>query len=212
MSTGSRRGAGGWLRTLHQWHWVSSAASLVGMLLFAVTGITLNHAGSIEAKPVVETLQVVLPSDMKTQLQAMVANEHVPAKDTPVPAAVSRWLRDHWAVNVDAGDVEWSAEELYISLPRPGGDAWLRIDLPSGQAEYEVTDRGWVSWLNDLHKGRHTGAAWSLFIDVLAVSCLLFCITGLLILKYHATNRPGTWPLVGLGLMLPALIALLLIH
>lgn len=211
MSTGSRRSAG-WLRALHQWHWISSAVSLVGMLLFAVTGITLNHAGSIEAKPVVETLQVVLPSDMKVQLQAMVANARVPKKATPVPVAVSRWLRDHWSVNVDAGDVEWSAEELYVSLPRPGGDAWLRIDLQTGETEYEVTDRGWVSWLNDLHKGRHTGAAWSLFIDVLAISCLLFCITGLLILKYHAANRAGTWPLVGLGLVLPALIALLLIH
>jgi hypothetical protein len=28
-----------WLKHLHQWHWVSSAACLVGMLLFAITGI-----------------------------------------------------------------------------------------------------------------------------------------------------------------------------
>ena len=42
---------GFWLRTLHQWHWISSAVCLIAMLLFAVTGITLNHAGAIEAKP-----------------------------------------------------------------------------------------------------------------------------------------------------------------
>lgn len=35
--------------TLRQWHWVSSALCLAGMLLFAVTGITLNHATDIEA-------------------------------------------------------------------------------------------------------------------------------------------------------------------
>ncbi|NIV36045.1 MAG: hypothetical protein GWN58_43325, partial [Anaerolineae bacterium] len=34
-----------WLGTLRQWHWISSALCLVGMLLFSVTGITLNHAG-----------------------------------------------------------------------------------------------------------------------------------------------------------------------
>src|SRR5690606_16470761 len=40
-----------WLRQLHQWHWISSAICLVGMLLFAVTGVTLNHAAEIEARP-----------------------------------------------------------------------------------------------------------------------------------------------------------------
>jgi hypothetical protein len=43
---------------------------------------------------------------------------------------------------------------------RPGGDAWLRIGA-GGAAEYEITSRGAISWLNDLHKGRNTGAAWS---------------------------------------------------
>jgi hypothetical protein len=33
-----------WLKHLHRWHWISAAACLVGMLLFAATGITLNHA------------------------------------------------------------------------------------------------------------------------------------------------------------------------
>jgi hypothetical protein len=28
----------------------------------------------------------------------------------------------------------------------------------------------------------------------------------------HAGNRPWTWPMVGLGLVLPALLALLFIH
>ena len=54
--------------------------------------------------------------------------------------------------------------------------------------------------------------AWSWFIDVFAAACLVFSITGLLILKFHAVSRPSTWPLVGLGLVIPALLALLLIH
>ena len=29
-----------WLKTLHQWHWISAALCLVGMILFAATGIT----------------------------------------------------------------------------------------------------------------------------------------------------------------------------
>ena len=27
-----------WLKQLHQWHWISAALSLIGLLLFAVTG------------------------------------------------------------------------------------------------------------------------------------------------------------------------------
>jgi hypothetical protein len=99
-----------------------------------------------------------------------------------------------------------------VALPRPGGDAWLRIDLASGEAEYERTDRGWISYLNDLHKGRHTGAAWSLFIDVFSVACIVFCVTGLVLLQLLANGRPSTWPLVALGVVVPALLAIFFIH
>ena len=34
-------------RTMHSWHWISAAICLAGLLLFCITGITLNHAGVI---------------------------------------------------------------------------------------------------------------------------------------------------------------------
>ena len=52
-----------WLKTLHQWHWISSAICLLGMLLFAVTGLTLNNASHIESKAVVTTRHATLPQD-----------------------------------------------------------------------------------------------------------------------------------------------------
>ena len=51
----------GWLKTLHQWHWISSAVCLMAMLLFSFTGFTLNHAAQIEAKPQVTRLKATLP-------------------------------------------------------------------------------------------------------------------------------------------------------
>jgi hypothetical protein len=196
-----------WLKTLHEWHWVSSAICLVGMLLFAVTGITLNHAGQIEAKPRVTSLQATVPADVLAGLKAPEGKDRV-----PLPAALRDWARAQWDIDTDGREAEWSPDEIYVSLPRPGGDAWMRVSLPDGEAEYERTDRGWISYLNDLHKGRNTGTAWSWFIDIFAAACLVFCITGLFILKMHAGNRPFTWPMVGLGLVLPALLALLFIH
>ena len=53
-----------WLKHLHQWHWISSAICLIGMLLFAVTGFTLNHAAQIEASPSVVTQQATAPASV----------------------------------------------------------------------------------------------------------------------------------------------------
>jgi hypothetical protein len=47
---------------------------------------------------------------------------------------------------------------------------------------------------------------------VFAFAALVFAVTGLFLLKMHATHRPATWPMVGLGLVLPLLLALLFIH
>ncbi|WP_433852189.1 PepSY-associated TM helix domain-containing protein [Stenotrophomonas nitritireducens] len=198
---------GFWLRTLHQWHWISSAVCLIGMLLFAATGITLNHAAKIEAKPQVTTRQLELPAPL---LRALAA----PHEDgnAPLPARVADWLSRELDVAIGRRAAEWSPEEVYLSMPGPGSDAWLSIDRETGAVEFERTRRGWISYLNDLHKGRNAGPGWGWFIDLFAVACLVFCITGLFLLHLHARQRRMTWPLVGLGLLIPLLIALLLIH
>ncbi len=196
-----------WLKTLHQWHWISSALCLVGMILFAITGITLNHAAQIEAKPRIENREGTLPAE----LLAALAGEPDDG-EAPLPAPIRQWLGTALAVEVGSRAAEWSDAEIYLPLPRPGGDAWLSIDRNSGEVLYEHTDRGWISYLNDLHKGRNTGVAWSWFLDIFAVACLVFCLTGLVLLQLHGGHRPATWPVVGLGVLAPLLLALLFIH
>ena len=209
MASSDPRARAAWLRTLHLWHWISSALCLAGLLLFAVTGITLNHAAQIPASPVTMTQHDTLPEALRAELAALAQTQSRPA---PLPVPLREFLRLRMGVRAGLREAEWAPEEIYLSLPRPGGDGWLSVDLASGQVEHESTDRGWISYLNDLHKGRNTGGAWSLFIDVFAIGCLVFCITGLLILKMHAQRRPMTWPMVGLGLLVMVLIALLFIH
>jgi len=196
-----------WMRQLRQWHWISGALSLLSMLLFAVTGITLNHSAAIEAKPQVTTQDGTLPAP----LVATLASEPTSGR-APVSASLAAAIDTAIGIEVAGREVEWSEGEAYIALPRPGGDAWVSIERDSGAVTYEKTDRGWVSYLNDLHKGRHTGTAWSLFIDVFAVASIVFCITGLLLLQMYAKGRSLTWPLVGAGLAIPVLLAMFLIH
>ena len=198
---------GFWLRTLHQWHWISSAVCLVGMLLFTATGITLNHAARIEAQPQVDNRSLELPADMLAKLAAAPEDG-----EAPLPAQVAAWLGDELGIAPGRRAAEWTPEEAYLSMPSPGADAWLSIDRHSGAVEFERTSRGWISYFNDLHKGRNAGPAWGWFIDVFAIACLVFCITGLFLLHLHARQRRLTWPLVGLGLVVPLLLALVFIH
>ncbi|WP_116364307.1 PepSY-associated TM helix domain-containing protein [Parahaliea mediterranea] len=197
-----------WLGSVRQWHWISSALCLVGMLLFAVTGITLNHAGQIEASPQVRTLELALPAGLLQQLQQRDASAGDEAR---LPASLRQWLAGQ-SVHTGGRLAEWSEDEIYLPLPRPGGDAWLAIDLASGEVLYEDTDRGLISYLNDLHKGRNTGEAWRWFIDIFSVACLVFSGTGLWLLARHSASRPSTWPVVGLGLLIPLLLAILFVH
>ncbi len=198
-----------WLKHLHQWHWISSALCLLGILLFAITGFTLNHASQIEAKPKVENRKATLPAALQAELTAF-ASTHEDAK-APLPPAIAAWANSQFPVDLRGLDAEWTPDDAYLALPRPGGDAWLRIATDGG-AEFEVTNRGTISWLNDLHKGRNSGAAWSWFIDLFALACLVFSITGFFIMKLHAANRPSTWPVIGFGILLPVLLALLFTH
>jgi hypothetical protein len=195
------------MRQLRQWHWISGALSLVAMLLFAVTGITLNHSSAIEAKPKTTTQEASLDAAAVAELASAPKTGRA-----PVPASLADAVAGKIAVDIKGREVEWSDAEAYISLPRPGGDAWVSIDRASGDVTYEVTDRGWVSYLNDLHKGRHTGPAWSFFIDVFALASVVFCVTGLLLLQMYAKGRSMTWPIVGVGFALPVLLALFFIH
>lgn len=196
-----------WLKQLHTWHWISAALSLAGMLLFAITGFTLNHAGWFSASPSQHEQRAALPPALHAALQALPEEG-----EQPLPPAMADWVREQFGADVRRATAEADADELFLSQSLPGGEANLRIERSSATAIYTRSSRGWVAYFNDLHKGRHTGGVWSAFIDVLALSCIIFTVTGLALLWMHGRTRPLTWPLTGLSLLAPVLIALLFIH
>lgn len=201
-----------WLKQLHTWHWISAAVSLIGMVLFSVTGITLNHAADIPATPVVTRAEAPLPAAVLAALQT-IAGPAVEAGSAPaLPDAAADWLQAEFGLHAGGRAAEWSQDSAYVSLPRPGGDAWVNVDLATGMAEAEITRRGAISLLNDLHKGRHAGFAWGLFLDLFSIACLIFSITGLWLLHLHSKGRRLTWPLVAIGLLTPVLVAVVFIH
>ena len=95
------------------------------------------------------------------------------------------------------------------AIPNPAPEAVAEA-IPE-EITAETTDRGWISYLNDLHKGRNAGTAWSWFIDIFAGACILFTLTGLLLLQLHARHRPLTWPMVALGVVVPVVLILVFV-
>jgi len=192
-------------RTMHSWHWISAAICLAGLLLFCITGITLNHATAIAANPQVTKKSAPLPDSLHPLLVSGKTGD-------ALPDALADWIEDEFDIDTEGADVEWSPEELYVSAPGPGRDGWVMFDRASFQASSEVTDRGWVAYFNDLHKGRNTGITWKIFIDVVAAAVLFFSITGLVLLWIQARQRKSTWPLVGGGIVLVTALMIFFAH
>jgi len=193
-------------RTTHLWHWISAAVCFAALTLFTITGITLNHASAIGAQPVVISGTGQLPQNLRTEL--LKQGDAV----EPDAAAFIDWAEGAFHVSLRGATTEWQDEELYLSAPGPGRDAWVSIDRASGAAKYETTDRGWVAYFNDLHKGRNTGVWWTIFIDVIAAAVLFFSLTGLVLLWLQAGQRTSTWPLVGGGIAIVAVFMILFVH
>jgi hypothetical protein len=205
MASSPTAKSGFWRNQLRQWHWISSAVSLMGLLLFAVTGFTLNHAAQIEAQPKITKIEKQVSSATLTGLASVTAN--VPL--TPVQATA---IRSAIGIDVRGATVDADDDGIYLTLSAPGADSTLEISRIDGHATYERTDRGLIAVLNDLHKGRHSGPVWAMFIDLIAIACVVFAVTGLGLLGLYARGRRVTWPLVALGLVLPFIIFLLFGH
>ena len=61
--------------------------------------------------------------------------------------------------------------------------------IQTGHYRLTESSHGLVAVLNDLHKGRDTGTAWSVVIDVSAVLMTFISLTGLVLLLYLKRRR-----------------------
>ncbi|MEM7419311.1 MAG: PepSY-associated TM helix domain-containing protein [Pseudomonadota bacterium] len=193
--------------TVRQWHWISGAVCLVGMCLFALTGITLNHAADIPANRVVNAVEAEASQEVVDAFRALAPDE----------ITIPQQLVAHMASMHDVAiprslQGEWDGIEFYAAWPGPGADSWVALDVELGIITYENVDRGWIAYFNDLHKGRNTATAWRWFIDAFALACVVFSVTGLLLLMRHSAHRASTWPITALGVLIPFVILLLFVH
>jgi hypothetical protein len=151
-----------WLKQLHSGTG-SRRVSLIGLIMFAVTGITLNHARQIPRRRVTDDQTASLPAPLLARLAEM------PEETTdPVPPPSRAGPQETFKVHI-AGQADRNHRRRGLHLPARARRRRLADHRPRhrrGPARTHHARR--VAWLNDLHKGRNTGPVWYWFIDVFA--------------------------------------------
>ena len=166
-------------------HIYLSMFGLAAVLFFSITGITLNHPdwvfGQVERRREGEG-----EVDVKW-IGREVANTNKPAEVKKLE--VVEHLRKTHAIRGALAEFRVDDNECMVSFKGPGYSADVFIERDSGHYSLTELDHGLVALINDLHKGRDTGAVWSAVIDLSAGLMTLISLTGLVLLFYLKLKR-----------------------
>lgn len=125
------------------------------LLVFSLTGISLNHRVMFEAEPKQSTSQYVIEKEDVRSIQLLLRE---------LPLALNTKELEQLILNKE------------LSLPSPGKR--LELYIEDKQLFIERSDFGLVSQLNELHQGRYTSIRWKIISDVTAVVFIFIAITG----------------------------------
>jgi hypothetical protein len=172
-------------------HLYLSMVSFALVLFFAVTGLTLNHASWFD--------DASATAEYKGQVNAGWVSPTDTARIDKL--AIVEFLRSAHSIRGSVSDFRIDDRQCSVSFRGPGYTADAFIDRPAGTYQLTETKLGIMAVLNDLHKGRDTGAGWSWVIDVTAVFMTLVSLTGLFLLLFLKKRRSSglVWALVGLA-------------
>ena len=153
-----------WGLTLHIY---LSMAGFLLVLLFAVTGLTLNHEDFGWSQPRITHTTIRLPVSLLQQPDARAIGDELRTL-LHVPTPVTQFHAD--------------ADQIDVTMTAPGRHTQVTISRRDGRAEVEAETRGALATLDDLHKGLDSGPVWRWIIDITAVLLTISSLTGIITL------------------------------
>ena len=151
-------------RTLHVY---LTMFGLLVLLLFGVTGFTINHEEWFGAtRPRVTETEGATPQNLIAASDALRIVEHLRAM-----FRITGALTDY-----DAGD-----DKLSISFKEPGQIWEVVIEKSTGRTSVHAEAFNFAAVINNLHRGRYSGPAWRWVIDASALLIVLACATGIVL-------------------------------
>lgn len=194
---------GRFMRALHTY---SAMWILLLLLFFSITGITLNHPTWQSRWGAAQNLTVIsLPHELGEWPDVRVQSEYADR--------VAAWLKQQGVRSVLwQARFEQDEQLLELSFKRPAGYAVAIVDFERGEIELEQQFSGYLALANDLHKGRDVGQAWKWLIDITAIACLVFALTGFYLLLKMPSKKIAGNALAMLGGILAIAAYLVALH
>jgi hypothetical protein len=151
-------------RTLHVY---LTMLGLLVMLLFGVTGFTVNHEEWFGATlPRTTDTEGTTPRELLAKADALRIVEHV---------------RSTWRVSGAMADYDAAGDRVSIAFKEPGQLWEVEIEKSTGHTKLHHETFNLAAFLNNLHRGRYSGPAWRWVIDVSALFIVLACATGIVL-------------------------------
>lgn len=148
-------------RTLHIY---LSMFGLLVMLLFGLTGFTVNHEDWFGATtPRVHESEIKLPMDLLARNDRLGIVENL-----------RRTLRIAGAMTA-FDDLD---DRFSVGFKEPGQIWEIEIEKTSGATKVHQEIFNFTALINNLHRGRYAGAAWRWVIDLSAILIVIACGTG----------------------------------
>lgn len=169
------------IRVVSHWglllHIYISMAGFTLVLLFAVTGLTLNHQDFGWGNPKITTSKTTLP-------MALLAH--------PDQAVIGNQLKGALGIRSNVTDYHEDPDQIQVTFAVPGRRTLVTINRMDGMADVEAETRGLLGKLDDLHKGFDSGPVWYWLIDLTAVLLTISALTGMVtLLSLRARRRSG---------------------
>ncbi len=202
------------VRTAAVMRWLHIYVSMFGLaavLFFSVTGLTLNHPdwfGELESRVSAEGQMALEWLRPEIPVGSIAAESDEPQGVAKLE--IVEYLRSNHGVRGAVAEFRVDERECTVTFKGPGYAADAFIDLESGHYDLTQTIHGFIAVINDLHKGRDTGKAWSAVIDVSAIGLTIISLTGLVLLFYLKRKRvSGLLVVVGGAAAIAAVIVFL---
>ena len=176
---------------LSRWlHIYLSMISFAILLFFAVSGLTLNHADWFTSG------KEVVTKDSGT-VNVTWVNEIDTSKINKLQLV--EYFRSKHEVKGALSDFRIDDAECSLTFNGPGYIADAFVDRETGSYALTVTRFGAVAVMNDLHKGRDSGKAWSWIIDISAVLMTLVSLSGIILICFIKKKRMSGFIIAGVG-------------
>ena len=140
---------------LRQLHIYCSLICCTLLLVFSITGISLNHRALFEALPIQNTTHFLLKQVDERAINLLLQSEDI---------------------SLTAQQIRQLMLQQELSLPSPGKRVELFIE--DQKLFIEKSDFGLISQLNELHQARYTSALWKIVSDLTALVFIFIALTG----------------------------------